>query len=207
MAVELEGPGQIEQSDVALVKKITATMALEEEPATLDRSTISVGNGIGFSIPSDFTAYKQDDPLITTAHMRSRQSDSSQSITAMPIMLLPKDGGTTLQTMLSLYEDDLFETGQAKQDDSGAWRIDADPRLQKVLPVRAYAMSKDGIGMLAIFRGGDGDAWIEPAWKSIQQSLSFPDEWRVNEMGQGRRGSGQTHRRCGADQISAGQFG
>ncbi len=114
--------------------------------------------------------------------MRSRQSDSSQSITAMPIMLLPKDGGTTLQTMLSLYEDDLFETGQAKQDDSGAWRIDADPRLQKVLPVRAYAMSKDGIGMLAIFRGGDGDAWIEPAWKSMQQSLSFPDESRVNEM-------------------------
>jgi hypothetical protein len=99
----------------------------------------------------------------------------------MPIVVLPKDGAATIQTMVSV-SDAAFNDGRAFADGDNGWRVEVDSPGRRLIPTRAYAIAKDGVGLLAIFRGGEEDDWIEPAWQSVRDKLTFPDHSDIDQM-------------------------
>ena len=182
VSIELDGDGEVAASDMDLIKRIAATVKLSDEPALIDSGEVSLDNGIHLPIPADFSAVKSDDPLDMRRVMRARNTSSPmRSITALPIVLLPKDGAATLQTMMSVFGNG-FADAEVQADASGDFRIEPDVELRRLLPLRAYATAKRGLGIIVIFRGGEDDAWIDEAWQAMHDKIAFPDDSNVDDL-------------------------
>jgi hypothetical protein len=183
LAVELDAPGEVRPEQIDLIQRIAASIKLDDEPPLLDDREVSLGDSIHVALPDDFSMVKPQDPLLTVRLIRPTKDNSEwRSIDIMPIVLLPKDGSATLLTMLSIYDNSSFQNTTAQQDNTGVWKIDADPLLFRYVPTRAYAVAKNGAGVLVIFRGGNDSAWIDSAWQSMQPKITFPDDSKTDDL-------------------------
>src|SRR5581483_5223324 len=147
LAVELDGDGEISESDIDLVKRIAGSIKLGDEPETIDSGLVTLGNGITAPVPADFSTVKSPDPLSPQRFFRGNNSTGPmRTITMLPIVMLPKDGSATILTMLSLC-DGHFEDAQVHPDSDGVFRADVDASIRQYLPMRAFAMNKNGNGI------------------------------------------------------------
>jgi hypothetical protein len=182
-AVELEGEDAENLiQDIDLVKRIAGTVKLSDEPPLIDSGEVTLDNQIHVPLPPDFKTAKHDGPLDPQRIFRSQSaSGAMKTIALLPVVMLPKDGTASILTMLSMCAGD-FEDAQVRQDPSGAWRADVDATVRQYFPLRAFAYGKNGAGVLAIFRGGEDDSWIDPTWDALRQKLSFPADSNLTEL-------------------------
>ena len=182
IAIAMDADGDIDASDMELIKRIAATVKLADEPPLIDSTEVKLDNAVRVPIPADFSTARRDDALAMPRMLRGKNTTGPmRSITVLPIVWLPKDGSATLLTMLSLSGSD-FEDAQVRPDSSGGFRADADPAMRHLLPVRAYSISRNNLGVIAIFRGGEDDNWIDETWQSMRDKIVFPDESNVDDL-------------------------
>jgi hypothetical protein len=104
-----------------------------------------------------------------------------RSIMVAPMVMLSKDTRETVHTALALLDYN-FEDADVRQDEGGAWRAEIDATAREVLPMRAFVLGKNGAGLIAVFRGGEDDSWIDDAWRAMREKLVFPQETDVSEL-------------------------
>src|SRR5947207_4593447 len=121
LAVELEGIGEPESHDIDLIKRIAATIKIDDEPPLVETPEIVLGNEVHVPVPELFATVKQDDSLITARLMRTKAAGGAmRSIMVAPMVMLPKDTRETVHTALALFDYN-FEDADVRQDEGGAW--------------------------------------------------------------------------------------
>jgi hypothetical protein len=182
LAVELEGTGEPESHDIDLIKRIAATIKIADEPPLTEAPEIVLGNDVHVPVPDLFATVKQDDPLLTARLMRTKSASGvMRSIMVAPMVMLPKDTRETVHSAVALFDYN-FEDADVRQEEGGAWRADIDATAREVLPMRAFVLGKNGAGVIAVFRGGEDDAWIDDAWRAMREKLVFPQETDVSDL-------------------------
>jgi hypothetical protein len=181
IAIVLEGEGIPETFDVDLVKRIARTIKLADEPKQTDEKQLTIGEGIGINIPDGFKAVENKDPLRTARELRGDDADADgwRAIDLVPIVLSDKDGAEAVSTMLGEF-DDSFSASDPHRDADGVWAIAGAHSDQN--PSRAYAVAKDGQGIMVILRGGNDEQWMDAAWQAIAGGIQWPARNSVDQM-------------------------
>jgi hypothetical protein len=185
IAVVLDGEGIPETFDVDLVKRIAQTIKLADEPKQTDEKQLTIGEGIGLNIPDGFTAVENKDPLRTARELRPAHADADadadrwRAIDLVPVVLSDKDGAEAISTMLGEF-DDSFSASDPHREANGVWAIAGSHPDQN--PSRAYAVAKDGQGIMVILRGGNDEQWMDAAWQAIAGSIQWPAHNSTNQM-------------------------
>lgn len=179
VAIVLQGEGMPESADVNLVRRIAQSIQLADEPKITNEKQLTLGEGIVIKVPDQFSAIENTDALRTARQLRGNDAQDWRAIDLVPVVLSEKDGADSVSTMLGCF-DDSFAASDPHRDSDGVWEIAGTHPDDN--PCRAYAVSKDGQGFIAILRGGKDEQWMDAVWQTIAAGIQWPAQNSVSQM-------------------------
>jgi hypothetical protein len=177
-----------DSSDEDLLRRVLQSIKLKDEPAVAE-SKIDLATAASIHLPEGLAAVACSDPNQTLREARSIDpAGTMKRVQFIPSIYESRDGDNTFRTQLSLTQSG-FDDAPVTKISAGEFRIEpaANSADRVVRPIRAYARySKSGVGLLAIFKGGDNEQWIDEAWSFVRDHTEFRDGIDISDLS--RRG-------------------
>lgn len=164
-----------DSADESVIRRVLASAELENEPA-LSGTNIQLPSIGVLRLPDGFATISVTDANKTAREARSVDPEQTMKrLIFYPLVLQQRDGENTLRTMISFNESG-FTDSRVTEVRRGEYQIEpaANAADRAVRPIRAYALTdSSGKGFLAVFKGGDGEQWIDNAWQSIRDNAAI----------------------------------
>ena len=193
VVVHLQGPGEADAYDLAVVREIAAnlTVANEPEPGKPGES-VTLVDGIKFAVPDGFTSAPQTDPNRTDRVLWPAVDDSSDDaiaiehdwVTFETVGCLCPDfdaadpkqverAKSTFATLL-LVRDSRWRGATIARSGKKTWRADISGENSRGAAARAFLMTDpSGRALLTIARGGFGADDFDRPWEKLAASVTF----------------------------------
>lgn len=180
-----------DSGDEDLLRRVLQSIKLKDEPALAAANTaIELPSTAKIGVPDGFAVVTTSDANQTYREIRSTDPASTMKrVHFFPTILEARDGANTIRTQLSLRQSG-FDDARVHEVSATEFRIepDANSADRAVRPIRAYVLTdKKGSGFIAVFKGGEGEQWIDDAWNFVRNHTEFADE--RNFIAMSRRGS------------------
>jgi hypothetical protein len=187
LAIRLIDLGEPEATDLDLVRRMAASIKVENEPAMQSVRRVKLSGDIEVTVPDNFDLVQPTDPQVTERSLRATKSGVWRNISLLPGVLIGREGASAIVTMLSAYGPE-WAGATASEQSPGHWRIDRPGGASAgVASSQAYVLADaSGAAVIAVFTASaaaDADnAWIEPAWRQISAGVTFPGADRTEAM-------------------------
>ncbi|MEA2733772.1 MAG: hypothetical protein QOE14_223 [Humisphaera sp.] len=194
--VRLQGAGEADRYDEAVVRQIAGAITMANEPAIgQPGEVVTLVDGIRFNAPRGFAPVQAADanrtdrklwPVETPAKKLEEVEGRWALIETLGCLCPDFDASnlkeaeqaeTTLETLL-LARDSRWRDAVVTSVGNRTWRAEsaraADGAAAGIFSGRAYLMTDpSGRALLSVFRGGFGQHDFDPAWKEIAASVTF----------------------------------
>jgi len=199
ITVHLEGVGEADAHDQAIVKQIAAAITLANEPELgKPGEIVTLVDGIRFTAPRRFAPVPQADPNVTdrllwpagtSGKMRDDFNDPWRAIETVGVLCPDFDPAdakqaerakTTLATLL-LVRETLWRGATITSLGNKVWRADPPPRRDsdgssrnRAFPARAFLKTDpSGRALLTTVHCGFDEADFDGPWKEIEPTIQF----------------------------------
>ncbi len=211
VVVHLSGRGPVSLQDRELVKQVAGGIAVahepnqakEDEPITLPRLGIMLTPPRGLSAIDERDPNRSDRLLWPVSMMKQRGQRLEENWATVELVecIVPSHDNMaqSVETLL-LVRDPIWRGANVVPEGPNTWRADLAKSAvgeagDMVFPARAYLLTDaNGIGLLAIFRGGFNGGGFENDWKTIAASVKFPDSPALKIAGLEAAGAAEVKR-------------
>jgi hypothetical protein len=193
VTVRLEGVGEADAHDRAVVKGIAGAITLADEPALgKPEEVVTLPDGIRFTVPRRFAAVTNADSTRTDRRLWPASTAAADTLDELESNWLtietvgclcpdfdandPKQldrAKATLSTLL-LVRDGSWHGAVVTPIGNKTWRADAANADEGIATARAFLMTHaSGRALLAIVRRGIGDGDFDAPWRDLAASVQF----------------------------------